>query len=185
MKKIADTNMELTEITKYSSLIEADEAFNMFKYDQDARHRMRLANTMLKWRFKKHAETVTDFCDEYNIDRDHIYYLARTYEDFRRYFTIFKRTLANKDLKGAKHRQFDKDVVMKYIHLLDDDWKEINKYHADLKNTEASISDKIFIEIPHTTVETKTDTENKPSVTIIGDEYNDETGRNQSGTLTD
>jgi hypothetical protein len=185
MKKIPNNNTNTTEITKYRTFMEFDEAFDIFKYDLDERWREQLIFSLYKAATNPKIETIMDFCIEYKIRRQRIYELAERYPRVKTAFNDFRHILANKDLKGAKHRQYDKDVVMKYIHKLDPEWESINKYHADLKNTEASTGDKIFIEIPHTTVETKADTENKPSVTIIGDEYNDETGSNQSGTLTE
>jgi len=44
--------------------------------------------------------------------------------------------LSSRKRKGALTRKYYKDVVYKYMHVLDPEYLAINKYHADLKKDE-------------------------------------------------
>lgn len=96
----------------------------------------RTAHTMLLWVEEEDAETIMGFCRKYHVPRDTLRNWVKSDETFKKTYDLVKLILADKDIQGAKHKRYDKDVVFKYLHKLDPDYEEINKYHADLKKPE-------------------------------------------------
>lgn len=130
------SNTKIQEITKFTDWQSAIEAESYMNYPGKEEWRQRLIYTMLKWAELPTSETIMDFCIEYKLDRDTLKYWADKYPDIGAAYKIFKRILGNKAYKGAKHRQFDKDVVFKNLHTYDDDFDVVNRYWAELKKTD-------------------------------------------------
>jgi len=135
-KKIIKNNMAPLEMSKNCTRFAAFEQEAFMNYPGKDEWRNRLKYTLLEWVDSEEAETVMDFCAAYKIPRRTFYSWVEKYEDLRFVVDEVKLLLANKDIKAAKRREYDKDVVFKYIHNLDPEWREINKYHADLKKRE-------------------------------------------------
>ena len=132
----ANPNTGIQEITKYQTYLEADEAKVFFDYSKDKKWIDRLIFTMFKWWDENKGETVEDFCHEYKIHRQQLWALADEDAEFKKYYTTFKQLMANNDIKGAKHKDWDRETVMLYIHSLDDKYKDMHAYHAELKKKE-------------------------------------------------
>ena len=147
MAKKAHLTILPEEIHKYSNWLEAEEAETFFNHSRDRKWVDKLIYTMDKWVRKETSETVQDFCNEYCFDPSRLKELRDKDERFAKYYIVFKKILANKDIKGVKHKIYDREMVMKYLHTLDADYLEINKYHADLKNEEAKNSGTVYVEV--------------------------------------
>lgn len=141
---------KLQEIAKFPTWQEATEAIAFMNFPAKADWRKRLIYTMLKWAELPTSETIMDFCIDYKIDRTTLKEWADTYEDIGQAYIRFKQILGNKSYKGAKHKQFDKDVVFKNLHTYDDEFETVNRYWSDLKKTEqpdVSASTRIIVEM--------------------------------------
>ena len=138
MTKInTQTSTFLNEIPKDCSYLERLEEISFLNYPAKADWRKRLLHTMLRSADDEAIETVVDFCHKYKIPRRTLYMWLDMYPDLNEGFVIFKMLLANKDIKGAKKRIYDKDVVFKYLHKLDEEWNDIDKRWALLKAMDA------------------------------------------------
>lgn len=57
-----------------------------------------------------------------------------------------KRLLGIKREHGAMNRELDKDVALRTLHLFLDEYKDVDKYHADLKKTADAAQAEGFME---------------------------------------
>jgi hypothetical protein len=99
----------------------------------DGYWRQKMINTMYYWVEQPHADSLQQFCTEYSIPRSTLYFWRNKYDDFRDALDEVKLRILDKNMRGAKHKQFDREVVFRDAHLYDPEWDKVNKYHADLK----------------------------------------------------
>lgn len=86
-------------------------------------------------------ETVEDFCRKHRIDRETLWAWSKEDPEFAKAYRYGKMLLANKDFKGIKHRKYEPSKTAMHLHTLDDKWKEIDRYHAALKNPDAEAAE--------------------------------------------
>ena len=87
---------------------------------------------LFEWAPKPESETLYDFCAEYCIPRSTLYYWAAHDPVFRRALDEAKLIIANKLYKGSLKKVYDRETAFKSMHKLDDEYLEINAYHASL-----------------------------------------------------
>jgi len=136
-KKNNQASTYLEEIPKDCSYLERLEEISFLNYPGKEDWRKRLMHTMLRSADDELIETVVDFCHKYKIPRRTLLLWVEKYPELKEAYVIFKMLLANRDIKGAKRRLFDKDVVFKYLHRLDEEWDDIDKRWAALKAMDA------------------------------------------------
>lgn len=117
----------------YTDLID-NEAFIFFPEKDN--WRKRLIFTLEKWVEKDSSVELQQFYEEYKIPRLTVNDWRNKYKEVGEAFDRAKLTIASRRRMGALTKKYDKDMVLRDIHRYDDEWLEINKYHADLKKQE-------------------------------------------------
>lgn len=98
--------------------------------------RNKLALTLLYWADQPDSYEMLDFCFEYKIPRQTLYDWMKKFPEIDHAYKEAALRVGNRNIKGAKRKELDKDLVRLQIHTLDPQWVEINDYHAKLKNDE-------------------------------------------------
>lgn len=110
--------------------------------------RRRLIYSIYDWAEQHEALTATDFCITYRIHRKTFYVWLDLYDDVRQAWDQAKLIIANRKLKGALKREYDKEVVFKDLYKYDSEWDEVDKRNAALKKQETPDTTPTVIQLP-------------------------------------
>ena len=98
--------------------------------------RQRLITTLDLWSLEETSITLYQFCREYGIAYNKFCRWCTEYEDLREMRDEVKIRLGDTHYRDAYRRKASETLVLKDLHLYLPEWKEVNKYHADLRKDE-------------------------------------------------
>jgi hypothetical protein len=108
----------------------APEALLYYPEKQDWRKRFNY--TLLKWSEGEGAIEILQFCKKYRIPYETIQNWFNTYDDIK---TAYKQALLNLACNrrvGSINKVYDRESAYRDMHLYDQNWNAVNKYHAEL-----------------------------------------------------
>lgn len=136
MKKNTHHNSTFQGISNSRSWVDFLDKESLLLFPAKDDWRKKLAFTMIKWAEKKSSLEIMEFCIEYKIPRRTLLEWVEKYEDIKQVYEDMKLILASHRRVGSMRRKLDGQYAYKDMHVLDPEWKAINKYHADLKKEE-------------------------------------------------
>lgn len=104
--------------------------------------RKRFIYSLFEW-FDKNPEAVVieDFFHEYRIPRPTFQGWHEKYEDIKRAYAQVKVLIGARRRSGAIKGKFNYNAAYRDMHCYDSEWKEINAYHAKLRDDPDNRSD--------------------------------------------
>ena len=123
-------------LTYYATWQEAQDAFALLNWLTNEGLHDSLIDSLYGFYEEGKMESVVDFCKHYKIHRADFYDIAKRNPKVRKAIDAIHIMIANDDVKGVKHKVYDREMVLRYLHTLDPEWDAINKYHAKLKKME-------------------------------------------------
>jgi hypothetical protein len=94
---------------------------------------------MLHWAANDSGEKEEDvleimqFCKKYRIPYNTLNNLVRKYPDIADAFREMKLYIASRRRVGSMTKKYDRESCHRDLHRYDPEWKEVDKYHADMK----------------------------------------------------
>lgn len=98
--------------------------------------RQRLIYTLLKWSEKKESLEILQFCFEYKIPRRTLKEWVDKYPEVKSAYEDTKLALACRRRVRTMNKELDGAYAYKDMHMYDDEWHAVNKYHSDMKKEE-------------------------------------------------
>lgn len=97
--------------------------------------RKRLIFSLFEWLKDPDNIMIEDFCYEYKLPVATFYEWRTKYPDIKQASIEVKRFLGARRRKGAIQGRYNFAAAFRDMHCYDPNWgKEVDKYHADLKN---------------------------------------------------
>lgn len=110
--------------------------------------RQRLKYTMFEWVETADALTEIDFCIHQRINRATFRRWIDAHQDLKEAWEQVKLIMANKKIRGALKKEYDKEVVFKDLYKYDSEWDEIDKRNAALRKSETPDAQPTVIQLP-------------------------------------
>jgi hypothetical protein len=108
----------------------------LFLYPSKDEWRQKLIYTMMKWSENETSLEVLQFCMKYKIPRTTLQEWIKKYPEVEDAFSNMKLSLACHRRVGTMEKKLDGAYAYKDMHVYDEQWHPINKYHSDMKKEE-------------------------------------------------
>ncbi len=115
-------------------------------------HINRLTEEVLQWATDEKIEAlrITDFCTYKGTYTAHMYRLLEKYPSFKEAWKEATKIIGSRRERGALKKQYDGNTMRWGQHHYGEEWASYDKYHADLKNQEATKDTEIKLIIKET-----------------------------------
>lgn len=137
----------------FANLKDAYEQLAIINFPSKSEWRERIMFMLDTWSLEPDAYELQQFLNMIKFPARRFYELVSEtseYPELREIYTEVKLRLASRKRIGALKKEFEPKVAFYDMHRLDPSWKEIDKYHADLKKEEDRSTGTILVEIPTT-----------------------------------
>lgn len=136
-RKTTQSSIDPHELTKSTSIWDVVNSDTTLLYNPSKEEwRKKLCYTILKWANQDTSTNIKSFCAEWNIPYYLIQEWLQKYPDLKRVWNEAKLRIGIRRQDRAEVKQMDASLVRLSLHTYDQEWLDINQYHADLKNQE-------------------------------------------------
>lgn len=102
--------------------------------------RQRFCKTLELWSSDENALSIHQFCTEYGFTRRQLEDYRKQYPEIEQMMKEVKERIGHNRWMLAFMRKASETLFLKDIHHYHEEWRDINKYHADLRKEEDKTS---------------------------------------------
>lgn len=114
----------------------AFEEHSLLMNPTDPEYRKKVAYTVLYFAAQDTSYHLKSFCFTYGIPYETIYGWTKKYPEIANAWNRAKMWIGMRRQGSAEAKDLDGNLVKLTLHTYDQEWLDINQYHADLKNQE-------------------------------------------------
>ena len=93
-----------------------------------------LIHMLYQWAENDQALTLEGFMFAYKIPKSTFWEWCERWERLKKAVTDVKQILAMRRHEGCMTNKYNLSAAMRDMHMLDEKWDEVNRYHAALRN---------------------------------------------------